>query len=62
MQKTIKCFTCKENRTVDIDAEDVSQLKNGRYLVNASCEICNRRMTTLIKTSEALSLLSKSDE
>jgi hypothetical protein len=45
---SITCFKCKEKKSVNVSATDMTTTKLGRSLVHAACPTCGRKMTTLI--------------
>jgi hypothetical protein len=51
------CLKC-ERDTGDVDSK-VVQTKNKRYMKKAICEICGKRKTSFIKTSEGKGILGK---
>ena len=49
MKLQLHCFGCKVKVDVDVDAEDIEQLRTKeRYKVRVSCPECERSITSLI--------------
>lgn len=48
---SLKCFKCKELKTVDLTADNFTLTKNGRHVANYPCKDCGRKITSLVSNA-----------
>lgn len=48
---SLKCFKCKELKTVDLAPEHFTLTKNGRHVANYPCKDCGRKITSLVSNA-----------